>query len=439
MSITRKIAIASLVCLTVSAMAAAAETAVDLSQARASDPVALGWMAGSPPAADKLVRYEDGSYFRFPQTRWSFSHWRELRPTIAVSHGRAPVSALTSAPRPDLDAVTFVPIGGTVPMTWADSLVANYTDGIVVLHRGKIVYERYFGALSDDRPHIAFSVTKSFFGILAAMLINEGVLDRSEKVAHYVPELAGSGYGDATIGQVLDMTASVDFVETYGGSPMMDAYGYAMGAELRPFAGSGPRSLYGFLPKIPKQGTHGNQFRYRTPNVDVIGWVIARVTGKSPAVVLSERLWGRIGAEGDAYLQVDEAGAPLAGFSLNVRLRDLARFGELMRLNGRFNGAQIVPAAVVEDIRHGGDRNLFQAAGYTTLPGWSYHNFWWLSHDDHGVYMARGIHGQAIYIDPAAQMVIAQFESNPNALLGKIDPTTLPAYRAVADHLMAHP
>jgi CubicO group peptidase (beta-lactamase class C family) len=438
MSTIRNIAIASLVWLSMGAFAASAQTPIELSEARASDPVALGWMMGSPPPADKLIRYEDGSYFRFPQLRWSFSHWRELRPTMTVSRGSMPVSALPGALRPDLDGVTFMPTGGIGPMTWADSLVANYTDGIVVLHRGKIVYERYFGALTHDRPHIAFSVTKSLFGTLAAMLIDEGVLDRSAKVSHYIPELARSGYGDATIGQLLDMTAAVDFVENYNGSPMMDAYGYAIGAELRPFTGSGPRSLYAFLPDIAKQGAHGKQFRYCTPNVDVIGWVIARVTGKSPAVVLSERIWSRIGAEDDGYFQVDEAGAPLAGFSFNARLRDLARFAELMRLDGKLNGKQIVPAAVVEEIRRGGDRDAFQAAGFATLPGWSYHDFWWISHDNHGAYMARGIHGQLIYIDPAAQMVVAQFASHPQAPNAQIDRTTLPAYRAIAEHLMTH-
>ena len=87
----------------------------------------------------------------------------------------------------------------------------------------------------------------------------------------------------------------------------------------------------------------------------------------------------------------------------------------MMRLGGVCNGQQIVPAAVVDDIRRGASREAFAKAGYATLPGWSYHNFWWVSHDDHGVYMARGIHGQAIYVDPKAEMVIARFASHPLA------------------------
>src|SRR5688572_32042157 len=101
---------------------------------RDSDPVKLGWMIGSPPPPDKLIRASDGSAYRFPQWRWSFSHWRELVPTVEVARGLSPVNLLIREERTDLDAVTFVPMGGGAPMTWADSLVANYTDGIVVLH-----------------------------------------------------------------------------------------------------------------------------------------------------------------------------------------------------------------------------------------------------------------------------------------------------------------
>lgn len=432
---------ASFVCvLSGGTPAAVADTAADLAAARATDPIALGWMLGSPPPAEKLIRYEDGSFYRFPQWRWSFSHWRELRPTTLVSRGSGPSAQLTQSLRSDLDAVTFVPIGGTTPMTWADSLIANYTDGIIVLHRGRVVYERYLGALTSERPHIAFSVTKSFFGTLASMLIAEGALDPSARVSRYIPELAQSGFGDATVAQVLDMTTAIDFDENYTGeSPTMAVYRKATGFDPHPSGDNGPRSIYPFLATVSKKGTHGEAFHYRTPNVDVAGWLIARATGKSPAVVLSERIWSRIGAEDDAFLQVDENGVPLAGSSLNARLRDLARFGELMRLGGKFSGKQVVPTAVVDEIRRGGDRKAFLAGGYATLPGWSYHNFWWISHDDHGVYMARGIHGQALYVDPKAEMVIARFASHPLAANVNLDPTSLPAYRAIADRLTESP
>jgi CubicO group peptidase (beta-lactamase class C family) len=409
----------------------------ELEKARATDPITLGWMQGSPPPPEKMLRYEDDSFNQFPQLRWSLSHWRQFRPTVNVSRGSGAVVALPRAERNDIDALTFTPIGGKEPLTWADSLTLNYTDGIVILHRGRIVYERYFGALTAEKPHNAYSVTKSYFGTLAAMLIAEGKLDPAAPVSRYLPELATSGFGDATVQQLLDMTTAIDFVENYATpSVSMQRFRKAAGYLPQQPGDESTSSLYAFLPTIAKAGTHGERFTYRTPNVDALYWVITRVTGKSPEVLLSERIWSQLGAEGDAYIAVDPAGTPLVGTALNTRLRDNARFGELMRLGGKWGGRQVVPAKVVEDIRGGASAEKFKPAGYATLPGWSYHNFWWVSHDDHGVFMARGIRGQAIYIDPKAEMVIARYASHHISGNAGIDPLSLPAYRAVAEHLM---
>jgi len=138
-------------------------------------------------------------------------------------------------------------------------------------------------------------------------------------------------------------------------------------------------------------------------------------------------------------LRESSIGTPLASGGLNTRLRDLARFGEMIRQGGVCGGQQIMPAAAIAEIRRGGNTQAFAGAGYHTLPGWSYHNQWWVSHDDHGTFMGRGIHGQALYIDPKAEMVLARFASHPLAANINLDPTSLPAYRAVADHLIAHP
>jgi CubicO group peptidase (beta-lactamase class C family) len=405
-----------------------------------SDPIALGWMVGSPPPADKLIRFEDGSFFRFPQWRWSFSHWRELVPTINIPHGPGPTSSLPRRERSDLDALGFIPIGSTRQMSWAASLAANYTDGIVVLHKGRVVYQRYLGALAPDRPHIAFSVTKSFFGTIAATLIAEGTLDPQATVAQYIPELRACGFAGATVQQVLDMTAALRYSEQYGdpGSDIAN-FSRAAGYLPRPPHYTGPRSDYDYLATILQDGDHGAAFNYRSINTSVIGWLIARTTGKPLQQVFQERIWGRLGAEDDAYLHVDSNGTPQAAGGLNAHLRDMARFGEMIRLSGRYNGQQIIPAEVVANIRRGGDRECFAKADYKTLPGWSYHNQWWVSHNAHGAFMARGIHGQAIYVDPKAEMVIARFASHPVASNVNIDPTSLPAYEAMAAHLMAHP
>jgi CubicO group peptidase (beta-lactamase class C family) len=401
--------------------------------ARASDPVTMGWMVGSPPTADKLIRFADGSWFRFPETRWSFSHIRQLMPTSVVGRGGGPETALPRAMRTDIDAVKFVPIGGTDSMSWAQSLDANYTDGILILHRGRIVYERYFGVLTPERQHLAFSVTKSVVATVAALLMEEGALDESATVAHYVPELRSSALGDATIRHLLDMTTGPDYSENYT-DPNSGVWNFsrAGGFLARPPGYSGPESFLDYLNTLTKAYPHGERYAYKTVNTDALAAVLRRITGKSLSDLLHERIFSRLGMEQDAYFTVDPTGAEFAGGGLNLTLRDMARFGEMLRLDGRYNGRQIVPRAVVAGIRKGGDRALFALAGYRTLPGWSYRNMWWVSHDEHGTFSARGAHGQVIYIDPAAEMVIARFASHPLAGNVNLDPTSLPAYAAVA-------
>ena len=423
--------------LLVPAFHAGAQTAPVIPDAAASDPATLGWMVGSPPPPDKVIRFADGSFYRFPQLRWSFSNFRQLVPTSNVPRGDGSVSALPRAERTDIDGITFEPLGGKAPMTWVQSLSANYTDGIVVLHKGRIVYERYFGVLKPDAQHVAMSVTKSVVGTIGAMLVADGTLDENARVTQYVPELKDSAFGDATVRQVLDMTTGLRYSENYA-DPNAEIWNHVRSGNVmpRPPGYQGPGSFYAFLETVKKEGEHGQAFAYKTVNTDALGWVIRRATGKSVGENLRERIWSRLGAEQDAYLQIDSVGNEFAGGGLNASLRDLARFGEMMRLDGRYNGQQIVSRAVVDDIRRGGSKEHFAKAGYALLPGWSYRDMWWVTHNEHGAYSARGVHGQVIYVDPKAEMVIARFSSHPLAANANLDPTSLPAYHALARHLL---
>ncbi len=402
-----------------------------------SDPVKMGWMVGSPPPPDKMVKLADLSHFRFPQIRWSFANMRQIIPSTNVARGEGPVAALPHAERTDLDGVSFTPLGQTTPMTWAQSVDANYTDSIVVLHKGRIVYEKYFGVNTAATQHISNSVTKSFFGTLGAMLVEEGKLDPKATVSRYIPELKDSAFGDATVRQVLDMTTGFKYSENYA-DPKADVWAYARAGSMfpRPPGYAGPQNFYEYLQTLVKEGEHGEAFTYKTPNSELMGWLIRRATGQTVGQALSERIWSKLGVEREAYLMVDTGGNEFAGGGFNLTARDMARFGEMMRLDGRYNGQQIVPKAVVDDIRGGGGKAEFAKAGYTTLPGWTYRDMWWVSHNEHGAYSARGIHGQALYIDPKAEMVIARFASHPLAANANIDPTSLPAYHALAKHLM---
>jgi CubicO group peptidase (beta-lactamase class C family) len=411
-----------------------------LLDAAQSDPVSLGWMSGSPPPPDKVIRFGDGSFYCFPQLRWSFSNARQLVPTRNVSRGSGASRPLARAERADLDAVRFMPLGGTATMSWGQALPATYTDGVVVLHQGRLVYERYFGALGVDGQHIAQSVTKSFFGTIAALLIAEGRLDEHAQVGALVPELLGSAFGDATLRQLLDMRTGLKYSEDYA-DPGAEIWAHVRAGNVLPRlpGDQGPASFYDFLRTVRKQGEHGGAFAYKTVNADALGWVIRRLTGQSIGQTLSERIWSRIGAEQDAYFTIDTVGNEFAGGGLNTGLRDLARFGELMRNEGRWGGQPVIPKTVVDDIHRGGDRAAFAQAGEALLPGWSYRNMWWVSHNAHSAYMARGSHGQALYIDPMAEMVIARYGSHPVAVNAANDPVTLPACHALALHLMGTP
>lgn len=406
--------------------------------AAASDPNVMGWMQGAPPPPDLQVRFDDGGMYTFPKLRWAYSNIRRLVPTTNVGRGDGPVRVLPRADRNDLDRVRFTPIGRSETMSWAESLAANYTDGIVVLHRGRIVCERYFGALDAQRPHIAWSVTKSFFGLIAASLIAEGRLDPQATLGAYVPELADSGLGGATLRQLLDMTTSIHYSEDYT-DPQAEIWQHGRAGGILPRTPEqiGPASFYEFLATLRQDGPHGRAFAYKTVNTDALGWVLRRVTGLPLGALLQQRIWSRLGAEQDGDLMVDSTGTEFAGGGFNCCLRDLARFGEMLRNDGVWNGQQVVPKAAIADIRGGADPAHFAQAGYVTLPGASYRDMWWVTHNAHGAYCARGIHGQGVHIDPLAEMVIARFASHHIAGNMGIDPTTLPAYDALARHLLA--
>ncbi|MBL8352217.1 MAG: serine hydrolase [Burkholderiaceae bacterium] len=406
----------------------------------ASCPARLGWMVGSPPPPERQIRFADGSAYRFPQLRWSFAHLPSLVPTAVVPRGCGPAWPLPRAERDDVDDLAFTPLHGGTAMSWAASLAANYTDAIVVLHRGRIVHERYFGVMAPERLHTALSVTKGVLGLLAEVLIADGQLDRAAPVGLLVPELAATGFGDASVGQLLDMSTALDYSEDYAdpGSGIW-AHAAAGGVLPRPPGWQGPDGFRAYLRTIARAGEHGRVFAYRTVNTDALAWVLEAVTGQPLAPLLSQRLWQPLGAEHDARLSIDSQGVAFAGGGLNTTLRDLARLGELLRLGGVRDGRRIVPAAAVQRLQHSAEPPVRVRRIDAPMAGWRYRSMWWATHNRHRAFMARGVHGQALYIDPAAEMVIARYASHPLPPNALSDPTSLPAWHALAEHLIADP
>lgn len=405
--------------------------------AKESEPSNFGWMKGFPPPADKTLHTWDGSFFEFPAIRWSVVHMREMLPTVNVSRGMQAPSTLIYALDTQIEALTFTPWNSDKTMSWEESLWENYTDGMIILHKGKVVYERYFSELTENDVHAVMSLTKSFNGTLASMLVAEGKLDETKLVPFYVPELKNSAYADATVRQVMDMTTALKYSEDYA-NPKADIWDFsAAGNPLpKPKDYEGPEGYYEYLETVKKEGQHGDAFGYKTVNADALGWIISKATGKTVNELLSERIWKKLGMEHDAYYQVDGKGIAFTGGGFNAALRDLARFGELLRNHGQFNEEQIIPVQAVKDIEKGGNKEAFKKSGHPELKGWSYRNMWWITENENGAYAARGVHGQTIYIDPAADMVLVRLASHPIAGNAANDATSLPAYQAVADYLM---
>lgn len=395
------------------------------------------WMNGFPPPEDQIIRNSDRDFFTFPKLTWSVCHLRELLPTKAVSRG-------ISAPVPfeyrldtNIDRIEFKRSDTGETMTWAEAYTANHTDGLVVLHKGKIIYERYSGCLDELGQHAAMSMTKSITGLIAETLIAEDILDEHALAGELVPELKESAFGNATVRQILNMTTGLKYSEDYS-DPNSDVWVYSKAATPlpKPPGFEGPRSYFEFLQTVKPEGQHGEAFAYKTINVDTIGWIIARVTGKSIAEHLSERIWQKMGAEQSAYFTIDSIGTPFAGGGLNSGLRDLARIGQLMLNKGSLNGQRLVPKAAIKSITTGANPDDFAKAGYDNIPNGSYKSLWWIFHNENGAYAARGVHGQTIYVDPTAEMVIVRFASHPDPRNSANDPTSLPAYQALASYLM---
>lgn len=401
----RTLAAASLIAAT-----AAYAQAPPLPAPETTDPVTLGIMQGFPPAPDKTVRLS--TLLKYPNSRWAQHHMRELGPTATVWRGEGTASVLPNAPR----ALDTVPVDESEGRhtTVTDWQRDTYTDELIVLHKGKVVYERQYVGMLAREPHALWSLSKSFTGLLAATLIAEGRIDPGALVSAYLPELKESAWGDATVQQTLDMTTGVQYTEDFR-DPNSGLFQYLFAAGLAPVPPNyaGPRTVPEFLKTVKKQGEHGAGFVYKTVDTEVIGWLLSRVTGKSYTTLLSERIWSPIGAQEDAYAWVDPAGTQLASVGLNATLRDLARVGELLRLGGRYNGQQVLPAAAVADIRKGADPEKFKAANMPMRAGYSYHDHFWISHDAAGTFEMKGLFGQHVHINPAADLVIVKLSSHP--------------------------
>jgi len=388
-------------------------------------------MRESPPK----LRVPFMDWDRPPWNRWSFQHVRELLPTAQVWRGNGPSSLLPQLPM-DLGGIEFERIDG-VPTTLDTFLDDTYTDGFLVLHRGRIISERYFNGMNERTLHLSQSMAKSVTAAAAGRLVAKGMLDPSALVTHYLPELAATAYHGAILQQVLDMTSGVRFNEDYT-DPHSDVGRIDVASGWKP-APPGtqdfPEHMWELILTLTtRERPHGESFAYRSIETDVLAFCMERASGRRLPELVSELLWQPMGADESACFTLDRAGYALADGGLNATLRDYARFGALYLNDGMFNGRQIVPAAWIKATRCG-DHSLFGEPYTQTTPNGAYRNQFWIEDVSRPAIMCRGVFGQLIYIDDARDLVVVKLSSWPDFLNVEFGINTLRMIHALAREL----
>ena len=227
-------------------------------------------------------------------------------------------------------------------------------------------------------------------------------------MGHYLPSAASSGYGDCTIRNLLDMRASIAFVEEY-----LDDDGdyarYRRSTLWNPALPGRPvEGMEAMLTSLGKgAGDHGGIFHYLSPNSDMLGRVLEEASSALFADLMSDLLWRPLGC-GDALVTVDQQGAPRTAGGVCAHADDLARLGHLL-LRG---GGGLVSEEWVNDMRTAGDSAAWAESTFRDfVPGGRYRSQWYQHPAPSQAFMAVGIHGQWIYADPERDVIIVRLAS----------------------------
>ena len=349
----------------------------------------------SPPRALSRANWRQQ-----PQSRWAFRHVDALLPCASIANDPTNVRALVLCKEASSDMLLRHVL---LPLT--------STDGFVVLARGEIVCERYANGTGPDTRHILMSATKSFVGLLAELLQREGELDVDCPVARVLPELGATPWRGATLRSLIDMRCRVRLT-----SDQQRAYDMASNWEAAPPAdGSG---LQAFFAGMRGESASGDgPFGYVSANIDLVGWVIERATGRSLVELLSERIWKPMGAQHPALMTLDAAGAPRCTGGLCATTRDLARLGQWL-LDADQGGAATggLTRALVDDLCTQGDRSAWTngewGSAFSPISrNMSYRSGWYGLHDAPQTLFAMGIYGQNLFIDRINRVVVAKTSS----------------------------
>jgi CubicO group peptidase (beta-lactamase class C family) len=276
-----------------------------------------------------------------------------------------------------------------------DSVLEPYfedknTVAFLIIQNDTIKYERYFEGYGESSIVPSFSMAKSILSILIGCAIDEGLIKSTdEPVTNYIPELADNGFDKVTILHLLQMTSGLKFNEGYF-NPFGEVATFYYGTNLR------RAILKSKLKEEP--GTH---FDYVSGNPQILGLILERaLKDKAISEYFQEKLWIPLGMEYDASWSIDRKkdGLEKTFCCINARARDFAKIGRLYLNKGNWNGKQIVKETWV---------NESTKVDTTAGSAWYYQYQWWLP-TKNGDFMAEGILGQFIYVNPSKNMIIVR-------------------------------
>jgi len=362
-----------------------------------------------------------------PTNEWTFTHMNRLFPSEVVSR----VGPATPLPTGRERLNVRYTYGGN-EFDLAQFHRRTYTTAFVVLHRGRLVHESYPGAFAGPRTRFQlFSLTKALTSMLVGIALSEGLVTATaDPATRYLPALRGTSYDGVTIGHLLDMTSGVGDLEDWT-DPGSDINRFTNAL----FTG---QPLIDVVSSAKRTAQPGTRFNYSTLDSQVLGWVLEAATGSTLARWATARIWSRIGAEHDGYFWLTREDAPtaLGGGSFNATARDLARLGLLMAHDGVLGDQQIVPREWVARSRGGTAGHLAVGAlGASGLDHYGYANQWWTLGGEHRSFTGIGIHGQYLYVDPVADVVVVKFSAWPTEDDEGLDYETIAAIQATVAHL----
>ena len=353
----------------------------------------------------------------------AFQNMEELFPSRAVKAGGQAYALVPAAtpfsPTYQLDGET---------RTVENFMASNEVSSLLILKGNTILLERYARGADADTRFVSFSMGKSVVSTLIGLAIAEGKIGGlDDPIARYLPDVKGGAYETATIRDLLEMSSGASFDEAYAQA----------GSPIARFIGVFARNqggLYDFAKAFPSAGRPGARFNYASADTEVLGAMLTQALGEPISAYLSRKVWAPMGAQTEARWLLDAPGAQgheVAAGGILATARDYGRFGLLFAHGGELNGQRIVPADWVAAATRPNRPQVQYGALGTRIPyGYGYQ--WWLSPQRDGAFMAIGIHGQYIIVDPKRDLVIVKTSAWPAAGDGPRAVETLAFYRGVA-------